>query len=145
MESSTFAFPSLEWAQELANRLNARTDYRDSSENWKGTLVMSIMAEPGQLASDVNIALDPTGGTIKDVHLTDEAGKKQATFTLLGKYPVWKDILAGKYDILTAVMMGKIKLRGHLFRLMLQLKTPEIILKEMRGMPSRFADAESAH
>lgn len=136
-------FPSLEWAEELARRLNALPEYGESAANWKGTLVMAVLAEPDKkVPQDVNIALDPTGGVIKNVHLADEEGRRNATFTLLGKYSVWKDVVQGKHDILKGVITGKIKLRGQLFRLMLQLKTPEIIMREMRRMPSRFPDAE---
>ena len=134
-------FPSLEWAQELARRLNEQPKYKESAMSWKGTLVMAVLAEPGKLAADCNIALDPTGGTITDVHLADEAQRNKADFTLLAKYSVWKDIVLGKYDILGAVITGKMRLKGQLFRLMLQLKTPEITLQEMRNMPSRFPDA----
>lgn len=135
-------FPSLEWAEELARRLNTLPEYQDSAVNWKGTLVMAVLAEPGKLDRDYNIAMDPTGGTIKNVHLCDEAGRKSADFTLLAKFSVWKDVVQGKHDILSGVIRGKIRLRGQLFKLMLQLKTPEITMREMRNMPTRFADAE---
>lgn len=146
MTASTekFEFPSLPWAEELARRLNSLPEYKDSGANWKGTLVMAVLAEPGKLASDCNIALDPTGGVIKNVHLVDEVGRKAADFTLLAKFSVWKDVVQGKHDILAGVIRGKIKLRGQLFRLMLQLKTPEIIMREMQNMPSRFPDPEKA-
>jgi putative sterol carrier protein len=133
-------FPGLDWAQELAKRLNALPEYRDSSEGWKGTLLMTVLSEPGKLPSDVAIGLDPTGGTIRNVHLVESPTASSADFVLSAKYSVWKDILLGKHDILGGVMTGKIRVRGNVFRLMLQLKTPDIIIREMRGLPRRFAD-----
>ena len=131
-------FPSLDWAKELAERLNALPEYRDSSENWEGTLVMAVLAEPGKLDRNVAFWLDPTGGSITDVRLVDHDAER-AEYVLLGRYSVWRDIIEGKHDILGGVMTGKIKLRGSVFRLMLQLKTPEIILREMRNVPTEFA------
>jgi putative sterol carrier protein len=134
------SFPGLEWAQELAARLNALREYRDSSENWKGTLVMAVLAEPGKLPSNVAIGLDPSGGTIRDVRLVPDHSVSEADFVLSAKYSVWKDILLGKHDILSGVMTGKIRVRGNVFRLMLQLKTPDIIIRQMRELPRRFVD-----
>ncbi len=133
-------FPSVEWVQELANRLNAMPAYRDSSENWKGTLALVALAEPGKLEHDVAIGLDPTGGTIRNVHLIADHRQAGANYMLLAKFSVWKNVLNGKHDILSGVMTGKIRLKGEVFKLMLQLKTPEIMVSQMRAMPTRFPD-----
>jgi putative sterol carrier protein len=133
-------FPGLQWAEELAKRLNSLTEYRDSSENWKGTLVMAVLGEPGKLDKDVAIGLDPTGGVIRDVRLVDNHKTAPVDFVLAGKYSFWKDVLLGKHDIIGGVVTGKVRLRGNVFRLMLQLKTPDIIIREMRELPRKFID-----
>ena|SRR6188768_3667075 len=133
-------FPGLEWAQELGKRLNALPEYRDSSEKWSGTLVMAVLAEPGKLDKDVAIGLDPTGGLIRDVHLVENHKTAAVDFVLAGKYSFWKGVLNGKHDILSGVVTGKVRLRGNVFRLMLQLKTPDIIIREMRNLPRLFVD-----
>jgi putative sterol carrier protein len=135
-------FPGLEWAQELGRRLNALPEYRDSSENWNGTLVMAVLAEPGKLDKDVAIGLDPSGGLIRDVHLVGDLKKERADFVLEGKYSFWKGVLNGQHDILGGVVTGKVRLRGNVFRLMLQLKTPDIIIREMRNLPRKFVDEQ---
>lgn len=135
-----YLFPSLEWAQELARRLNSLPEYKDAGGNWKGTLVLAMTAEPGKLEKDCNLAMDPTGGTINNVHLAEEQDLKKYDYVMSGRYSVWKDVVKGKHDILAGVIRGKIKLKGQLWKLMLQLKTPEITLREMRNMPSRFPD-----
>jgi putative sterol carrier protein len=133
-------FPGIEWAQELATRLNAMPEYRDSSENWQGSLIMAVLAEPGKLSQDVAIALNPTGGVIRDVRIVPNHQTSDADFILAGKYSFWKGVLQGKHDILSGVVTGKVRLKGNVFRLMLQLKTPDIIIREMRTLPRRFAD-----
>jgi putative sterol carrier protein len=140
--AAQWVFPSVEWVEELAKRLNADTKYRDSSENWKGKLVLVALAQPGMLPNDVAIGLDPTGGTIKDVVVVPDYKTSGAAYTLIAKYSVWKDVLKSKHDILAGVMTGKIKLRGNVFTLMLQLKTPEIMMRVMREMPTRFPDEQ---
>lgn len=136
--AATFLFPSLEWTQELADRLNALPEYRDSGAGWSGVLALVTLAEPGKLSDDVGFSLDPTGGVIKDVKKLDDLKATGAEYTLTAKYSVWKDIIQGKYDILSGILRGKVRLRGSVFKLMLQMKTPEYVLREMRAMPTRF-------
>lgn len=133
-----FVFPSLEWTQELANRLNALPEYRESAVGWEGKLALVTLSDPGKLAADEGYILDPTGGTIKDVAKLSDPKKLVAEYTLLAKYSVWKDVIQGKYDILGGILRGKIRLKGSVFKLMLQLKTPEFVLREMRAMPTKF-------
>jgi putative sterol carrier protein len=136
--TTTFVFPSLEWTQELANRLNALPEYRESGAGWKGTLALVALAEPGKLKEDEAYCLDPTGGVIKDVRKLPDAKNTNAEYTLIAKYSVWKDVIQGKYDILAGILRGKIRLKGSVFKLMLQMKTPEYVLREMRAMPTQF-------
>ncbi len=136
--AKAFRFPSLEWTQELADRLNALPDYRESGANWSGVLALVTLAEPGKLAEDVAFSLDPTGGVIKDVKKLADARAAGAEYTLVAKYSVWKEIIQGKYDILSGILRGKVRLRGSVFKLMLQMKTPEYVLREMRAMPTDF-------
>ena len=133
-------FPSVQWVEELARKLNDMPAYRDSAANWKGKLVLVALAEPGKLDHDVAIGMDPTGGTIHGVHAVEDHENCEAEYVLSAKYSYWKEIIRGKYDVLYAVMTGKVRLRGNVFKLMLQLKTPEIMLHEMRTMATRFAD-----
>ena len=133
-------FPSVEWVQALAERLNSLPEYRDSSEGWKGPLALVALAEDGKLPRDVAIGLDPTGGTISDVYEVADYKNADVPYVLSARYSVWKDVIQGKHDILSGVMRGKIRLRGNLFKLMLQLKTPEIMLREMRALRTRFYD-----
>lgn len=137
-EPTTFVFPSLEWTQELANRLNALPEYGDSASGWKGTLALVALAEPGRLAEDAGFVMDPTGGVIKDVKAFD-AKNGRADYLLRAKFSVWKDVIEGKYDILAGILRGKIRLKGSVFKLMLQMKTPEFVLREMRAMPTKFS------
>ena len=137
-EEKTFVFPSLEWTQELANRLNALPEYRDSGAGWSGTLALVALAEPGKLSEDAAFSLDPTGGVIKDVKQLPDPKRVTAEYTLLAKYSAWKDIIQGKYDILGGILRGKVRLKGSVFKLMLQMKTPEYVLREMRALPTKF-------
>lgn len=133
-------FPTVEWVQTLANRLNAQAGYRDSSRNWQGKLVLVALREPGKLPEDVAIGLDPTGGEISDVCSVPDWKNGPAEYTLSARYSVWKDVIRGRHDILFGVMTGKIKVRGSVFKLMLQLKTPEIMLQQMRAIDTVFYD-----
>lgn len=139
-----FDYPSLEWVRALADRLNAIPEYRDSSENWKGTLALVALAEPGKLEQEMAFSMDPTGGTINNVITLSDFRNNGAEYTLSAPYSVWKNVIIGKHDILFGLMTGKIKLKGNVFKLMLQLKTPEIMLREMRAMPTRFIDDKGA-
>lgn len=133
-------YPSIEWVEQLAERLNDMPEYRDSSELWQGSIVLAAQAQPGLLEEDFAVSLDPTGGKITDIHRVADHEDCDAAFVLFGPYSVWKDIINGEHDIMHGVMNGLIKLRGNVFQLMLQLKTPKIMLEQMRTMPTRFVD-----
>jgi putative sterol carrier protein len=133
-------FPSVEWVQTLANRLNALPGYQESGRGWRGRLVLVALKDGNKLPEDVAIGLDPTGGVIQDVKRVEDWKHGDAEYTLSARYSVWKDVIQAKYDILFGVMTGKIKVKGSVFKLMLQLKTPEIMLQQMRAMDTAFPD-----
>jgi putative sterol carrier protein len=135
-----YLYPSVEWVEALADRLNALPAYRDSSENWQGKLALVALAEPGKLKKDFGVIFDPTGGTIRDVREVSDIRNTGADYTLTARYSVWKGVIRDGKDILWSVMTGKIKLKGNVFKLMLQLKTPEIMMREMRALPTKFVD-----
>lgn len=137
-------FPSLEWGTALSASLNSNPEFKEAAGSWDGTILLSCLAEEGKLGEDLHFLVDPSHGNVKEIKQVSSPEEANATYTLAAKYTVWKEILQGKYDAPDAIKKGRIKLKGNLFKLMMNVKAPKIMINAMRDMPTQFVDEINA-
>ena len=83
---------------------------------------------------------NPFHGQIKEWAILSDPEEREAAFTLTADYSVWKKICRGELDMMKAVMLRKLKVKGRLSQLMKQTKPARTLVRVMAGLSTTFHD-----
>ncbi|MHA2370001.1 MAG: SCP2 sterol-binding domain-containing protein [Candidatus Hodarchaeales archaeon] len=119
MNQKTVYFPSEEWLEEYAKKINENPLYAKAAAKWEGDFLYVIQpdgTEPEEFRDQEIITYyDLWHGKCRKAFLvTEETGKPDAEFVCSGKYAVWAKVLKGELDPIKALMMRKFKLKGNM-------------------------------
>jgi putative sterol carrier protein len=135
------AFPTQAWFEALVDRINASEDYRAAAAEWEGDIAFVIEAEPDRgIADDVWGILDLWHGTCRGGGLIDPRRGAAAAYVLRAPYTRWKHIVSGDLDPITAMMQGKLKVRGDLPTIVRQVRAANELVELTQGIPTEFPD-----
>lgn len=116
-------FPSEEWLNELAEKLNSDERYADVARNWEGDLFFFIEPE-GNLKERLTFYLDLWHGKCRKVEYQPAPESHPSpAFTLTASYGNITAILSGKLNPMTAMMTSKLKVKGSLGYMMRNVPT----------------------
>lgn len=116
-------FPSLEWLQDLEQKLNSDAHYHEIAKNWEGDLLFSIEPE-GNLKERFAFYIDLWHGTCRKIdYQPDPESYPNPTFTLTSSYHDIAAILLGKLNPMTAMMTSKLKVKGNMGYMMRNVPT----------------------
>ena len=116
-------FPSEEWLEGLAAKLNSDARYHEIAKNWEGDLFFFIEPE-GSLRERLTFYLDLWHGTCRSVEYQPAAeSHPNPTFTLTSTYNHITSILTGKLNPMTAMMTSKLKVKGSMGYMMRNVPT----------------------
>jgi putative sterol carrier protein len=109
------AFATDEWFQDLIERINGSSQYREAAESWEGDVAFVVEAEPDKgVADDVWGLLDLWHGTCRGGGVVDAERGGAARYLIRAPYSRWKEVVRGQLDPIQGMMQGKLKLRGDL-------------------------------
>ena len=118
---------SAAWANALRIAVNDDAAYRDAASGW--TNPVALVVESGvELTSGAAVQLDLVAGSCLSA---ESLGPGQATapYVLSAALAIWKEVISGRADPLTAVARGTVILtRGSLFTLMLHARGARALL-----------------
>ncbi len=135
-----FTFPGREWVEEFAKGLNNSPEFAKAAGKWEGSICFAVEAEPGKLDKSVYIYMNPTHGKVEEAALLDSPDEKKVDYLLVGPYSLWKEIVQGKTDSMQAIMKGKLKLKGNMAALLKQVKASQVMMAQLKTIPTRFID-----
>jgi len=115
-------FPSLDWLNELDEKLNADERYADIAKKWEGDIVIVIEAQ-GNLTEKKTYYLDLWHGKCRGVAELMDASEKKAMFILTANYENIKRILLGKLDPMQAMLTRKLAVQGNMAVMMRSVPT----------------------
>jgi len=116
-------FPSEEWLKELEAKLNSDERYADVAKTWEGDLIFFIEPE-GNLKEQLTFYLDLWHGSCRKAEYQPAADSyPNPTFTLTATYGNIAAILSGKLNPMTAMMTGKLKVKGSMGYMMRNVPT----------------------
>ncbi|MBU4194665.1 MAG: SCP2 sterol-binding domain-containing protein [Actinobacteria bacterium] len=125
-------FASDEWVEALKEEANADEEMARAAKGFDATIQFMIKDtdERGDL---------PFWTYIKDgTFLEVRSGEKECDYTITGEYPVWKDIVGGKQDLLQAIMTKKLVFEGNMQTIMKYIKAVNLLMEAVQRVPTEF-------
>ena len=115
-------FPSLEWLEELKEKLNSDEKYAQIARNWEGD--MCVVIEPsGPLAEKLLYYLDLWHGKCRKIEILKDLSSIQPKFVLTATYDNISRIMKGNLDPMQAMMTRKLQVHGSMAYMMRNVPT----------------------
>lgn len=132
-------YPSLEWVQELADKLNANEEYAKAAADMEADFLLAV-EEDDLLDKSVYLYINLVRGKITEVAEFKSADEKEAAFVLAAEYSVWKDIIKQETNTMECIMRGKMKMKGDMSMIMKQPQAQSILAETMTQVETKFID-----
>ena len=139
-------FPSKEWLDAYAERINASSDYREAAATWEGDISYVFEAEPDKGVNDEVWAwLDLWHGECRGSKfgITPEEGE-QSKFIIRAPYSRWKEVIRKELDPVKGMMQGKLKLKGDLPTIVRYVKAANELVNLAQTVPTEFVDEQAS-
>jgi putative sterol carrier protein len=116
-------FPSAEWVQAVADKLNRDQRYAQTARNWEGD--MRFIIEPGASTPEpIWIYIDLWHGQCRGAHIEQISSTTlKPAFTLKASYENFVRVLNGELDAMQAMLTRKLGVQGNMAILMRNVPT----------------------
>ena len=132
-------FPSTEWVEAFAERINASATYRDAAATWEGAIAFVFLAEPDRgVPADVWALLDLWHGGCRSARIVGPDEGAAAPYVLRAPYTRWRSILEGELDPVKAMMQGKLKVQGNLATIIRYVRAANELVRLTGTVPTEF-------
>jgi putative sterol carrier protein len=115
-------FPSAEWLQEFADKLNSDQHYAQVAKNWEGDMYFIIEPE-GNLKAQTVMYLDLWHGKCRGTEMVAEISQHSPAFTLKAGYGNFAKVLKGELDPMQAMLTRKLDVKGNMAVMMRNVPT----------------------
>jgi len=116
-------FPSAEWVKDLAAQINTDERYARIAKNWEGDLFFFIEPD-GNLKERLTVYLDLWHGICRKAEYNPQPeSHPNPAFTLTAPYSNTTAILSGQINPITALMTGKLKVKGSMSYMLRNIPT----------------------
>lgn len=115
-------FPSLEWLEELKEKLNNDEQYAKVAKKWEGDMVCLLEADD-KLEETMALYIDLWHGKCREVAVWDEIGDKKPAFILKASYRNFLRVLRGELDPMQAMLTRKLAVKGNMAVMMRSVPT----------------------
>jgi len=137
-------FPSAEWLDLYAQRINESPEYKEAAASWEGDVSYVFEAEPDKgLAEETWAWLDLWHGECRGHRygVPPEEGER-AKFIIRAPYSRWKEVINKELDPVKGMMQGKLKLKGDLPTIVRYVKAANELVNLAQTVPTEFADEQ---
>jgi putative sterol carrier protein len=135
-------FPSKEWLDAYAERINRSAEYKEAAATWEGDICYVFEPEPERgVTEEVWAWLDLWHGECREARygVPPEEGEK-AKFIIRAPYSRWKEVIKKELDPIKGMMQGKLKLKGDLPTIVRYVKAANELVNLAGTVPTEFAD-----
>lgn len=130
-----------QWAQSWCQALNEDPSFRSAAATWEGDVVVVMTRSNAAGAPERAVWIDIAQGECRAARVASEADMAGAGYVLAAAGPVWKEILSGRQNPLTALMTGKLRLiRGSLAALVPYGAMARELIRLATEMEATFPD-----
>ena len=138
-------FPSAEWLDLYAQRINESPEYKEAAASWEGDVSYVFEAESDKgLAEETWAWLDLWHGECRGHRygVPPEEGER-AKFIIRAPYSRWKEVINKELDPVKGMMQGKLKLKGDLPTIVRYVKAANELVNLAGTVPTEFVDEQS--
>jgi putative sterol carrier protein len=138
-------FPSSEWLEEYAARINMSPAYREAAATWEGDVSYVFEPEPDKgVDEEIWAWLDLWHGECRGSRygLPPEEGER-ARFIIRAPYSRWKEVIRKELDPVKGMMQGKLKLTGDLPTIVRYVKAANELVNLAGTVPTQFVDEQA--
>ncbi|HEY5094960.1 MAG TPA: SCP2 sterol-binding domain-containing protein [Candidatus Eremiobacteraceae bacterium] len=104
---------SAPWLHAWQRELNDNAAYRDAAAQWEWPLILSITSEGqqgGAAGSERSAYLDLWHGQCRAARPAERADEESARFIISGSIAVWRQVLDGRLEVVSAIMLRRLSL-----------------------------------
>jgi len=131
-------FPSDEWVQEYAKRLNENEAYKDAGKSWEGD-IMFVVQKDESFLRDAYIYLDLYHGACRRALYADSADRvPKAVYAYKGPYSNWRKLIGNEIDPIQGLLTGKFRLDGSLMEIMKYIRAAKEMVSTAATVPTEF-------
>jgi putative sterol carrier protein len=139
---ATFRPFTPDWTAALREAINASTEQRAAARGWTWPLALVLDRVPAfGYPEDLAVVLDLHRGDCRGAALLP-ATQAAAPFTVRGEYAVWKRVLLGDLDPISAIMTRALTLEGSLVTMMAHSRAAKALVRCAAAVPTIFPDEE---
>jgi len=133
----SFPFPSDAWIKKLQEELNKNEAYQRSAKDWEGDFIFIV--EPDQSYPETAyFLLELYHGSSPAARLLNENDLPETEYTIHAPFSTWRKVIEGKLDPIQGMMMGQLKLRGDLMKIMRYPKAAQEIVSSCSRVPTEW-------
>ena len=141
VESEPYILGTPAWIASYEARIRNDAEYRNLAQDWEGSVVIHINAEPlVGLDQDMYLLMDLWHGDCRAVRLVPAEAGDNGDFVLTAAYGRWRQVMTGELDVVKGLMQGKIKLKGHLPTIVRYNKAAVRLVELVGGIDTIFMD-----
>ena len=131
-------FPSNEWVQEYARKLNENQAYKDAGKAWEGDITF-VVEKDEAFPNSAYIYLDLYHGECRKALYGDSSGQlPKATYAYKGPYSNWRKLIEGQIDPIQGLLSGKFKLEGSLKEIMKYIRAAKEMVSTATTVQTEF-------
>jgi putative sterol carrier protein len=131
-------FPSREWVEAYAAKLNANASYRDAGKTWEGDILF-VVEKDSSFPKNSYIYLDLYHGECRKYgYFEDEFSLPNSEFRYRGPYENWKKLINRQIDPIQGILTGKFKLEGPMMKVMRYSRAAKEMVNTATMVDSEF-------
>lgn len=135
---------SAPWLAAWQRELNASAAYRDAAAQWEWPLILSITAEDPQAGDegpDRSAYLDLWHGICREARPAAALDEESARFIISGSIAVWRQVLDGRLEVVSAIMLRRLSLdKGSVASLLGYIGAAKALVVTAAAIDTRYPE-----
>lgn len=132
-----YRFPSDEWMKAFAEEVNRSEAYRRAATKWEGDFYW-IVEEGPDMPEPAILYIDLWHGEAREAGAVADEGAKDPEFIIRASLANWRKVIEKQLDPIQALMMGKLKLKGTMSKIMRFPKAASELVNCSTLVPTQF-------
>ena len=118
-------FPSQEWLEALADKVNSSQEYQNVANSWEGDFYFVVEPE-GAFKKRVIAYMDLWHGKCRAACLVADEKEKNPEFRIRAPLGKWRKVFSQKLNPIQGMMTGQLKVSGNMMKI---VKNPRAALE----------------